>query len=285
MKRKPLKYIALLILSVIIILISVSSVGRVLINKRFVSGYYSGQYDTEAEKRLLFLNFPEGYIPYYNLGNVAFQNKEYVSAVSYFTDALKYNPKEPEDCLIRINLALSLCYTIDFNNLDSDEKVQTALFTLYQARDVLLANGCATDEEGQTGHNKDAQQLKEDIDKMIEKLQQGSDSDDQNDQNQDQQNNDQDDQNEKSSGSSNSNKQKQQQQALEQNKKGAMEERKEEIDQLDNYKKYNNDGDANGGSQESQDGNPNSGGGSDEGNGSGDEEGGDGQEAGPKHPW
>lgn len=281
MKEKPLKYIALLIISVIILLVSVSSVGRVLINKRFVSGYNMGQYDTEAEQRLLLLNFPEGYIPYYNLGNAAFKNKEYVSAVSYYTDSLKYNPKEPEDCLIRINLALALCYTIDFNNLDTKEKVQTALFTLYQARDVLLANGCATDEEGQSGHNKDAQQLKEDIDKMIERLQQGSDSD-QNDHNQDQQNN-QDDQNEKSNGSSNANKQKQQQQALEQNKKGAMEERQEEIDQLDNYQKYNNSDDANGGSQDSQDDTPDSGGDNDD--GSGDEEYGEGMNSGPKHPW
>ena len=83
MKKTPLKYILLLILSVAVVIVSISCVGRYFINKRFVSDYNKGIYDTKSEGQLLLLDFPEGYIPYYNIGNAAFMKEQYVSAVSY----------------------------------------------------------------------------------------------------------------------------------------------------------------------------------------------------------
>ena len=278
MKKTPIKYLAILIVSVAVVVISVSAIVRVFVNKGFVVSYEQGIYDTSKEKTLFLMNFPQGYIPYYNVGNAAYQQNDYISAVSYYYDALKFNPKEPWDCQIRINLALALLHIIDFENLDSEEKVQNALSVLYQARGVLIEHGCAEDK-GENGHNKDAQQLKDDIDKMIEKLQQnGSDG---GEDEQDKKESEGDDEKEKSGGSSDSNdsnKQKQQQQALEQNKKNAMQERQEEIDQLEEHKKYSGQNSGSGEQGDGQEENGDGEGGSEEGEGNG-------SSSGPKHPW
>lgn len=265
MKKTPLRYIVLFIVSVAVVIVSISALMRVFVNKKFVAAYDKGIYFTTMEQKLFLFNFPEGYIPLYNVGNAAYMNEDYLSAISYYTDALKYNPGEPQDCMIRINLALALIHTIDFDNLDSDSKVQDALSVLYQARGKLTQNGCA-EEDGENGHNKDAQQLKDDIDKMIEKLQ--KDNPDNGEENKDQNDSNEDEEKNESQSSSGSNKQKQQQQALEQNKKNAMQERQEEIDQLDEYQK-NTTGSSDGSGM---------------GGAAGDEEG-DGSSQGPTHPW
>ncbi|SFQ16594.1 hypothetical protein SAMN04487928_12150 [Butyrivibrio proteoclasticus] len=266
MKKIPIKYLTMLIISVAVVAISFSAIVRVFVNKGFVVSYEQGIYDTSKEKTLFFMNFPQGYIPYYNVGNVSYQQGDYVSAISYYYDALRLNPKEPWDCQIRINLALALCYTIDFDNLDSEEKIQNALSVLYQARGVLIEHGCAEDK-GENGHNKDAQQLKDDIDKMIEKLQKNGSGGREDDQ--EQKESEGEEEQKQSGESSNSSKQKQQQQALEQNKKNAMQERQEEIDDLDEHKKYSG--------QNSDNGDPEGGNGE-----SGEDEG---TSSGPKHPW
>ncbi|MBQ9305156.1 tetratricopeptide repeat protein [Butyrivibrio sp.] len=275
MKKTPIKYLAILIVSVAVVVISVSALTRVFVNKGFVVSYEQGIYETSREKALFLMNFPQSYIPYYNVGNAAYQEGDYISAVSYYNDALKFNPKEPWDCQIRINLALALLHLIDFDNLDSEEKIQNALSVLYQARGVLVKHGCAEDK-GENGHNKDAQQLKDDIDKMIEKLQKNSQDDNNSDQ--DNQESKDDEEKDQSGGSSDSNKQKQQQQALEQNKKNAMQERQEEIDQLEEHNKYSGQNSGSGESDGEQEENGEGGGTSEDGDGNG-------TSSGPKHPW
>ena len=153
MKKTPLRYIVLLVVSLAAIIVSVSALVRVFANKRFVTAYEQGIYYTSMEQKLFFLNFPEGFIPPYNVGNAAYMNEDYLSAIGYYMDALKYNPGEPEDCQIRINLALALVHTIDFDNLDSESKIQDALSILYQARGKLTQNGCAEDEVKISCHN------------------------------------------------------------------------------------------------------------------------------------
>lgn len=104
----------------------------------------------------------------YNLGNASYKEGDYNSAVSYFSEAVKKNPSGEKDCLTRINLALSICNTIDFNDLDTKEKTDMAIGILKKAKAVLLENECAS--ENGNGHNADAQQLKEDIDRTIAEL-------------------------------------------------------------------------------------------------------------------
>ena len=242
MKRIPLRYIFMTIMAVILCTVSIILAIKLFTNHSFVKQYNYGNYVESKEKALLTLNVPESYLPYYNLGNVAYKRGDYNSAIGYYNQALNLYPIGTKDCKIRINLALSYCYSIDYYNLSSREKIDTAIFTLYKARDILLANGCAKDGD-EVGHNDDAQQLKEDIDKMIDMLKELKEQDDsgsdQNDQPQSGGNN-----NDGNSSADNtpSDKENRMKDKLDQNKKNALEDRKETQDDLEKWSKYNGDG-------------------------------------------
>ena len=269
MRRIPLKYYFIALVGIIILIVAIMLGSRLITNHLFVQAYNNEEYDTEAEEKLLKMNFPESYVPYYNLGNAAYKKGDYNSAIAYYTKALENYPPEDKDCLIRINMALSLCNTIDFYNLDSQEKIDTALFILYKARDLLLEKGCASDEG--EGHNADAQQLKEDIDAMIEKLK-NPDSGNNSDQPQEEPPQENDDGDSSNSGKSGSDKEKRIQRELEENKKDALEDRKDQQNDLEKWSDYVS-------------GNENSGG-EDDGSGAGGDEDGEGAGAGGKNnPW
>ncbi len=169
MKQTSSRNILLIVFSLIVFALAAFTLVKVLINHRFVTEYNKGNYDTGAEETLKILNFPQGYLPYYNLGNVAYQKGDYTDAIGLYSQALEQYPPEGADCDIRVNQALALCNTIDFNNITSRAKLEEALTTLNTARDILMENGCANDEN--TGHDPEAQQLKNDIDEMIKRLQ------------------------------------------------------------------------------------------------------------------
>ncbi len=250
MKKIPLRIYFIGILGIVALVVAVMIMRRLYINHSFVNNYNMGIYDTEQEEKLLEFNFPQSYLPYYNLGNAAYKKGDYNSAIGYYNSALTMLPPEGKDCLIRINLALSMCNTINFYDLDTQEKVDTALFILYKARDVLTENGCAS-EEGHDGHNADAQQLKEDIDRMIEQLQNPEQNQQNNEQEQDSQSNN-DSEGSSGSNSGPSDKEKKIQGELEGNKKDALEERTEQQDDMDKWSSYS-DGDEDGGSGGSED--------------------------------
>ena len=251
MRKIPLRVWFIGIVGVAALVIASLMIYRLLVNHSFVRAYANENYDTTGEEKLLNFNFPESYVPYYNLGNAAYKRGDYTSAITHYNDALKNFPSEKRDCLIRINLALSMCNTIDFYSLDTQDKVDTALFILYKARDVLLENGCASNDG--KGHNADAQQLKEDIDRMIEQLK----NPEQNQNNEQQQSgNDSSDSNDESSGDDHtpSDKEKKAKKELEEKRKGALEDRKEQQGNLEQWSDYvggqGEDGDeAEGGSQ------------------------------------
>ncbi len=236
MKKIPLRVYFVAAMGLLLLVMTILLARRLIVNHSFVSAYNKGDYSSEQENSLLKMNFPESFVPYYNLGNVAYKYGDYNSAITYYTKALENYPPEGKDCKIRINLALSLCNTIDFNHLDSQEKIDTALFILYKARDVLLEKGCAVNEEGEVGHDADAQQLKEDIDRMIEKLE----NPEQNQQQQQEQQEDDSNGDENNSGSDSqpSDKEKKIQGELEDKKKDAMEDRKDQQDSLERWSDY-----------------------------------------------
>ena len=191
-------YIIASIAAVIGILILVRSMG----NAAFLRAYGKGNYSEMTETLLMPLRFGDNYIVPCNLGNAAFMQGDYKRAVSCFQTALESNPPEyDEECRIRVNLALSLCRTINFEDLDrsDDEAVSKAVQTLYTARSVLTVHECASEPVGSDdGHFEDADLLKHDIDKMLKELQdppkpedkQKKDKDSDKDQNQDQDNKD-----------------------------------------------------------------------------------------------
>lgn len=241
MKKIPLKAWVMLALAIVFAVISVVLGVKIITNHSFVKAYNDGDYLTDKEESLLVMNAPESYLPYYNLGNVAFEKRDYNSAIGYYTKALSLLPTGHKECQVRINLALAMCYSIDFEHLQSQEKVDSALVILYKAKEILLQNGWAKDEP-EVGRDPEAQQLKEDIDRMIEALK-NSQGDSQNDDNQNQQQ-DQQDQNsgDEQEDTGGSDKEKKMQEKLEKNKKDAMEERKQTQDDYDKWSDHGDGG-------------------------------------------
>ena len=171
----------LLLICTLLIVLGVLIISRNLINANYLSNYNKGKYPTLLEGLLPHLPFGENYVAFYNIGNAEYMKGNYDQAVSYYATALtKEPPEQYEECMIRTNLALALCHTIDFDNLDlSDQQaVQHAIDVLLTARYYLTEHECASEPVGSNdGHFPDADSLKHDIDEMLQKLQNQSSSD------------------------------------------------------------------------------------------------------------
>jgi len=112
------------------------------------------------------------YIFYYNKGNNLYERFDYAGAIEAYESALNAHPPHflsHKECSVRVNLALAMIYNMGPDFADP-LNIDSSIETLMAARDILLEDGCAT-EEGD-GHSEPAQQLKEEIDKLLEQLQQ-----------------------------------------------------------------------------------------------------------------
>jgi len=134
---------------------------------------------------LIFLIFRIPYVYLYNKGNELYEDEDYELAVQSYEKALNVYPPKKKECSIRINLALSMIYQIDFDRINEEDK-DNVIKTLEDAKDVLCEKGCATEDND--GHSKKAQKLKNEIDDLIEELQ----SDEENNQDDDQDDDDED---------------------------------------------------------------------------------------------
>ena len=181
--KKVISFIEKVLLAICTLLtvLGVLIIARSLINVNFLNNYNKGKYPTVLEGLLPHLPFGENYVAFYNLGNADYMKGNYDKAVSYYATALtKEPPEQYEECMIRTNLALALCHTIDFDNLDlsDQEAVQHAIEVLLTARYYLTEHECASEPVGSNdGHFPDADSLKHDIDEMLQKLQSQSSSD------------------------------------------------------------------------------------------------------------
>lgn len=106
----------------------------------------------------------------YNLGCTNYTLGWYDHAELYFKEAFKETHSEKEDCMIRINLALSMVRPLTPDSITEDNFDET-IAKLEEAREVLLEKGCAHDAD-EDGHNEQAQILKDEIDEYIEQLKQ-----------------------------------------------------------------------------------------------------------------
>lgn len=135
----------------------------------FVTYCYHQQDYSVSVKPLMLFNWSQPYIAYYNQGNISYKNNNFSDAMISYEKALKLNPPEEKECAIRINLALAMLATLG-EDYAAPENVEVSLEILKEAREVLLENGCAT--ESGDGHSEKAEQLKEEIEAMIEQLEQ-----------------------------------------------------------------------------------------------------------------
>ena len=167
---------ALSVISIAVAVIGVLILIRSIVNAVFLYSYDHGSYGTIAERTVDNIAVGENYVVPYNLGNAEYQRQNYEKAIPYYVEALsKKLPETEEECMIRVNLALSICHTIDFDSLDvtDTEAVMEAISVLLQARYVLTEKGCASEPVGSSdGHYDNADKLRKDIDEMLQYLSQ-----------------------------------------------------------------------------------------------------------------
>lgn len=138
-------------------------------NKITISKYEEHDYSYNVDI-LTYTNITQTYIVYYNNGNTHYRKGEYVEAIEDYKEALEHNPPhKPEECNIRVNLALAIIQTLP-EDYSAPQNIEKSIATLEEARAYLLEEDCAQDEED--GHDKDAQKLKEELDRWIEQLKQ-----------------------------------------------------------------------------------------------------------------
>ena len=157
----------LIIVYIMIMIVCAKQALNYFYNDYVMDHYRDGDYSIN-DNLLLSANFIEPYIAHYNNGNIFYNNSLYEEAINEYREALKCTPiPEKRECSIRINLALAMLKTLG-DDYSEPENIDDSLALLYEARDVLLEVGCASDDGD--GHSWKAQKLKDDIDEMIEEL-------------------------------------------------------------------------------------------------------------------
>lgn len=139
-----------------------------LYNENLIKEYEDGNYSVDTEP-LFAGNWFESYIAPYNKANQHYQKGEYEAAMESYNQALEMEMPEEKECSVRINLALAMIYNMG-EEYAAPENIETSIETLKEAREILLEEGCAGEEED--GHSDEAQKLKEEIDDLIEQLEQ-----------------------------------------------------------------------------------------------------------------
>ena len=172
---------ALRVVSIAVAVIGILILIRSVVNAVFLYNYDRGSYQTIAEYTVDNIAVGENYVIPYNLGNAEYQRQNYEKAIPYYWEALsKKMPETEEECKVRVNLALSMCHTIDFDSLDvtDPDAVMEAISVLLEARYVLTEKGCASEPVGSfDGHYENADKLRNDIDEMLQYLSQHAPSD------------------------------------------------------------------------------------------------------------
>ena len=107
------------------------------------------------------------YIIHYNMGNTNYRQYSYDKAIRQYEKALAQRVPEGKECPIRINLALAMLGTLGADFMEPGQ-VNDSILVLEEAREQLLTDNCATEKE--TGHSPEAEQLKKEIDAILEQL-------------------------------------------------------------------------------------------------------------------
>lgn len=130
---------------------------RYIINEVYIGKYNNSIYENNIVNFLLLFNYPESYVAHYNKGNNYYNLKEYDNAINEYNSALK-TVRGDRRCKVLINLSLSKLELIDLKSSDVRQK-------LIDIQNILLDSDCATSDN--KGKNEDAQELYNEIEKML----------------------------------------------------------------------------------------------------------------------
>ncbi len=176
----------LLVLAIISFIIAQFLIGRWCLNTLYVFEALKGNYHPVIEYVLKIINFPDGYVTWYNLGNYNFANGRYKQAEYDYYRAIMCGIPYGKECPVKVNLALSTINQISkeewdafFDDESEDEiNVQAKIVEdkLITARSILIEDGCAH-ENDEDGHDENAQILKDEIDELLKRGGQDENSD------------------------------------------------------------------------------------------------------------
>lgn len=260
-KKKPIisrpLWWTVLIAGIAALVCSAFLIARWSLNAFYVAEAKKGKYISEIEEMLSTLNFPDGYVVWYNLGNYHFQSGNFEAAEEDYYRAIECGIPYEKECPVKVNLALAMieqlsdeeweafleCETHEEMNAQAREVEKT----LITAREILIEDGCAHKDD-EDGHYKDAQTLKDEIDELLD-----FDDSEENDQNEDEEEQDENDPDgdsddeEDGGGDDQSSREDQVMQHIQEQKEEAQGERAEDQQFYENYYGF---GDESGGSEE-----------------------------------
>lgn len=155
----------------IVVVILLKLICDYILNTIQVNSYKEEKYNTDLAQLVATLKFNKSHAANYNYGNVLYQKGDYEGAIEQYKNALDTIVPSGEECDIRVNYALAICKTVKLEKEDEKDeaKVKEAIKKYESAIDVLVAVECAHRNDN-NGHDKDAQQLKNDIQKEIDRL-------------------------------------------------------------------------------------------------------------------
>lgn len=152
---------------IVLFVIFVKLTFNFIYNEIVIVKYNKGNYSSDVSALMQF-NWFQPYIVHYNNGNLSYQEEDFDTAIEEYSKALALNPPKYKECSIRINMALAMIGRMG-EDFDAPENIDNSIAQLTAAKDVLLADKCATEEDD--GHSEAAEKLKEEIEEMIQKLQ------------------------------------------------------------------------------------------------------------------
>ncbi len=160
--------------AVVCLILAAGILGKFGINRLFILSGGRSAVSRAAERLITVPAEPEGYIPWYNLGNAAAARGDLASAEQDYAKALEYGPADGRECPIRINYALAVLGEVSDEDYEAAlqgdaEKKASAVQHLRNARGILTEQGCAGASDD-SGHNAKAEQLKKEIDEYLKKL-------------------------------------------------------------------------------------------------------------------
>ena len=132
-------------------------------NKYVINKFNDGDYDISMKPGMM-CNWVQPYVAHYNAGNIYYQNGNYKEAIEEYKLAKDKETKNNHKCDIRVNMALSMLGTLP-EDYASEKNLKNTIEVLTQAKEVLITDGCA--KENEAGHDEEATKLREEIDAML----------------------------------------------------------------------------------------------------------------------
>lgn len=158
----------LALIYIILVVITIKLIYNVSLNSIVVSAYKEENYLDNEAKTMTIFNVSQSYIANYNYANILYQEGKYEEAIKEYKKALFYMIPKEKECSIRINYALANCKTVKLDEQD-EESIKMAIEKYEEAVKILIKKGCANEYDNE-GHSKEAQELKNDIQKEIDRL-------------------------------------------------------------------------------------------------------------------